>query len=308
MSNERHPSMKDQTLKELRAQAKARGLKGYSRMSKDDLVRALSKAPVHKAPTAALRPERRTRAQRKTAAGTIGALASAAAVESPTLATASPAAPANQPIEAANVEEMVESAKYVTSPAHLSVTLPPVGDLVEDIDRLPELSEPVVCLLPQKPGILYAYWRTPHDESVPNNDYKLRLARSAAHTVEGYEEVPARAARGNWYFHLDENFGGGEMVLQLGYYRDGRFVTAQGQSVARLPSLYASARTDHRWWVSEQEFAAMYARAGGVVAPGRRYQWFASSGSPVGARSAPGPIAPTAPEKRMQWPGGVSSR
>lgn len=201
---------------------------------------------------------------------------------------------------------MVETAKYVTSPVKAPVTRPPaISDLVEDIDRLPDPIEPFVCLLAQKPGILYAYWRSPPEESGQPSRYMLRLARLAPNALDVYEEFPVRSERGNWYFRVDENLGGRDMVLQLGYYRDGRFITAQGQSVARLPSLYASTRTDHRWWVSEQEFASMYLRAGGVAA-GKRYQWFASTGSPTAPPGAPGPGA--APEERLRWPGGVSSR
>lgn len=295
--------MKDQTLKELRAQAKAQGLKGYSRMSKDELLKSLAQSAAHKTetpsraePGAQSRPKSappQTPPAARRTPGTENATGVTAASKEPSVTT-----------EAVSIEEIVETAKYVTSPVHRAPTALPVTDLQEDIDRLPELTGPMVCLLPQKPGILYAYWQMRPEEN-HGSDNQLRLARAAPHALEVYEEVPVRSDRGNWYFHLDENLGARDMVLQLGSYRDGRFITAQGQSVAQLPSLYASTRTDHRWWVSEQEFASMYARAGGVVGPGRRYQWFASTGSPVGAPGAPGPGAP---EERLQWPGGVSSR
>ncbi|MFL6648604.1 MAG: DUF4912 domain-containing protein [Sulfurifustaceae bacterium] len=296
--------MKEQTLKDLRTQAKARGLKGYSRMSKDELLKALSEVTAPKTETPSPSLERRARPRPKSAPLKTPTHRIAGTERAAGVAAAAPSEPASVTTEPVSVEEMVESAKYVTSPVHRVPTALPVTDLQEDIDRLPELTEPAVCLLPQKPGVLYAYWWMRPEEN-QRGDYKLRLARAAAHALEVYEEIPVRSNRGNWYFHLDENLGGRDIVLQLGYYRDGSFVTAQGQSVARLPSLYASTRTDHRWWVSEQEFASMYARAGGVVGAGRRYQWFASTGSPVGAPGAPGPGAP---EERLQWPGGVSSR
>jgi hypothetical protein len=97
---------------------------------------------------------------------------------------------------------------------------------------------------------------------------------------------------------VDESADMGEVYLQLGYYEpDGRFVTATRRGIARIPSLYASSHTDRLWWVSEEQFRAMYRRAGGHVR-GPRLGWAASISSPGGA-----PVS-----DRLAWPGGVSSR
>lgn len=216
-------------------------------------------------------------------------------------------APPLQRVEARSIneEERVEGAKYALRPNGTPAPQPPV-DLGEDIDRLPALTEPALCLLSQKPGVLYAYWLLPPGES-DRSDYKLRLCRSTAEALQVYEEIPVPVERGGWYFQVPENVGGLEVFVQLGYYQDGKFIAAQWQSTARLPSLYASTRTDHRWWISDEDFARMYAAGGGVVAGARRYGWSGSTSSPAAAPGAPSsPQSQT--EKRMTWPGNVSSQ
>lgn len=306
------------TLKELRAHAKARGLKGYSKLAKEELLRLLGEAKTPDASTRVSEPARviptpkkstdtpMARAAPSFPAPTVAELSvreHAAEQPIPSPATLAPTA---EP-RSASTEEWVEDAKYALRPNGKHAPLPG-PDLGEDIDRLPALAEPTVCLLSQKPGVLHAYWLLPAgDAPERRKDYKLRLTRSGLETLHVYEEVPVQAERGSWYFHVPENVGGHEMAVQLGYYQDGKFVSAQGRSTARLPSLHASARTDHRWWVSEADFARMYAAGGGVVAGARRYEWAASIGSPSAAPGAPS-AAPAEREERMAWPGGVSSR
>ena len=164
---------------------------------------------------------------------------------------------------------------------------------------LPILGEPVVCLLPQKPGVLHAYWILPPGTGDERVEYKLRLCHAEGEAINVSEEVPVQGHRGNWYFHVAEAANTAAMLVQLGYYREGRFVSARGRSVARLPSLYASTRTDERWWVSEADFMRMYLRAGGFVTASRRFGWNASIGSPG--------QAPATPQESLAWPGGISS-
>jgi hypothetical protein len=187
----------------------------------------------------------------------------------------------------------VERTKYASRP-NGRAPYEEFTDLGEDIDRLPALNDAVVCLLSQKPGVLHAYWLLPDDDAGDRNEYRLRLSRVAGTAVEICEEVAVPTRLGSWYFHVADT---NNMLLQLGYYRDGQFVAARGRSVAQLPSFYASTHTDERWWISEADFMRMYLRAGGFVSAGR-FGWNASIGSP-GAAAAPG--------ERLAWPGGVSS-
>lgn len=295
--------MKDETLKELRARAKARGVKGYSKLAKDELLRLIGDvaktAAVSTTKNAAATPSKsadKSAATKRVAAG---------GKKKPTVKPSRAEEPAKElpPASSANAfeqtEQLVESAKYALSMAGPAASAPP-PDLGEDIDNLPALTEAMVCLLPQKPGILHAYWHLPAG-TTERDDYKLRLYRFVSETPEVYDEVPVQNIRGNHYFHVPENARGQEMAAQLGYYEAEKFIPARGQSVARLPTLYASTRTDHRWWVSDKEFAEMYQRAGGVVTPANRFGWSGSSSSSPGPSSSPGS------SEQFSWPGSASS-
>ena len=196
-------------------------------------------------------------------------------------------------------EERVENAKYATilnggvSPAYT------FSDLGEDIDNLPPVSEPMLCLLPQKPGVLHGYWVLPPNSTANLSLLKLRLGRVAGDTLEIIQEFALSHARGRRYFHLDEAENVGAVYLQLGYYQaDGQFVTAIRRGIARIPSLYSSQITDRLWWVNDEQFRAMYLRAGGFLR-GPRLGWSASISSPGGARSVS--------SDRLAWPGNISS-
>lgn len=299
--------MTGKTLKELRELAKAHGLRGYSKLTKEELAAALAQkksagAAVPTKTAADAAPSATKQAPRRTPAVKVeSATAAKAGTAAKPASTASAPSDVRIPTPAAtrygSAEELVEGAKYALRPN--GSTVPPAADLGEDIDRLPPLLEPVVCLLPQKPGILHAYWVLPAGETA-NGDYKLRLCRAANEALDVREEVPVRADTGSWYFHVDEQSRDDGLVVQLGYYRDGAFHSARGRSIARLPNLYASARTDERWWVQEQAFMQMYLRAGGFVTAAQGFGWAASIGSP-GAAAQPS-------EQHLVWPGGVSSR
>lgn len=292
--------MKSKTVKELRAAAKARGIKGYSKLPREALVRALEAGGAEAGAPAATPP---TAPARKTARAAAKPATSGRArnPDKRTESQAAPSGPESAPIETgfASTEQLVEDAKYVLRPSG-SPTAPATADLGEDIERLPELTQPVVALLAQKPGILHAYWVLPPGETARRDEYALRLCRGTDAALEVREEVPVRAERGSWYFHLPaDSAEGAAMLVQLGYYENGRFVNAGGRSIARLPTLYASRHTDQRWWIDEAEFMRMYLRAGGFVTPAQRFGWNASIGSP-----APGDVGPG---EHLAWPGGISS-
>lgn len=296
--------MVSKTIAELRALAKSRGLKGYSKLSIAELQRALAQPNK----PAASKAKKSKPAMKKTAAKP----AARAARRPPTKKTAVrparvPAVPASAPEEPAvnlmpgaarlsSDEERVEDAKYAVTPRGIAVSLrPSVTDLGEDIERLPVLREPALCLLPQKPGVLHAYWVLEPGAATRQPGMKLRLCRIADDTLHVMQEIPLPGERGHWYFHIDDQSEPGGFYAHLGYYRDtGEFVTAIHRGIARIPGLYASGRTDRQWWISDQKFREMYLRAGGFVT-GAQLGWTASIGSPRGG-------------ERLGWTNAISSK
>jgi hypothetical protein len=309
--------MTTKTLTELRAQARARGLKGYSKLSRGELERLLGGNDSPKS-AAAKKPEKTPSAKKTSATKSKAARAPAkpalirgkmkpAATRAQTTApAAAPHAPTPRWEWAGDIsrqsteEERVESAKYATVLPG-SVAQPAVAaDLGEDIDNLPPVTEATLCLLPQKPGVLHGYWVIPPNTPLNTRSLKLRLGRIVRDAFVIVDEISLPHERGHWYFHLDESADIGEIYLQLGYYEaDGSFVTATRRGIARIPSLHPSERTDRLWWVSEKQFRAMYQRAGGIVRAGR-LGWAASISSPGGAAPAPS-------SERLAWPGNISS-
>lgn len=291
--------LRSKTLKELQALAKTRGLKRYSKLTKEQLTRLLVQ-PERPATTTTAGRTKKARARKsvKTAQAAtpakplISTIRPLERIESTSTAVAPPS-PTASGTPASATEEWVEQTKYASRP-NGRAPVESISDLGEDIDRLPPLDEPVVCLLSQKPGVLHAYWVLPSGDAGARVDYKLRLCRIGNDAVDIFEEVAVPARVGSWYFHVS---GVNNMQVQIGYYQDGRFVAARGRSVAQLPSLYASTRTDERWWISEADFMHMYLRAGGF-ATADHFGWNASIGSPGGA---------PAPGEHLAWPGGVSS-
>jgi hypothetical protein len=285
--------MKTKTLKQLRDLAKARGLKGYTRLAKLELVRllarVLSAAKKLASKTAkaksSKKKQRAAPAANKTVVRRRAWSKSPAREPSPTVGT-----------PALSDEQRVETAKFAVTPPGVAFSEPAFGpDLGEDIDRLPALSEPMLCLLPQKPGILHGYWWLPPGMFHVPATHMLRLGRLVGETLEIVQEFPLPQANGRWYFQLDATVDTGALYLQLGYYQaDGSFVSAIRRGISRIPSLYASERTDRRWWVSDAQFRAMYLRAGGFP-QGTRLGWTASIGSPGAQAVSPG---------RLVWPGG----
>lgn len=287
--------MTAKTLKQLRELAKKAGIKGYSKLPKQDLEAALAKPARSK--TAAGPKNVVTKKPAKPSAPKTAPPTSAHAptpVDPDRVWWQSPAATARL---APDTEEKIESAKYALSPtgADTAATVA-VTDLGEDIDHLPPLRQSTLALLPQKPGVLHAYWTLTAGD-VSDQPLQLRLCRVGNGSLEVCQEAVVPAPRGQWYFHVPESLANHEVVVQLGYYRGNEFVSAANRGVARIPSLYASARTDRWWWISEADFRRMYLRAGGATR-GRGLQWTGSIGSPSGRAQA---------DDQLGWPGGVSS-
>ncbi len=310
--------MPTNTLKELHTLARAQGLRGYSKLSRRELEKFLS---LSRGKNAAATKKAKAAAPKKTASKTGRGSVKSTAKSARTRASKKIAAATARPVardvatpalvpkwewvsdiqRQSTEEEQVESAKYATVLPGGAAPRAEAPDLGEDIDNLPSVTEPTLCLLPQKPGVLHGYWIIPPNSEPYPQSLKLRLGRIAGDTFEIIEEIMLPHERGRWYFHVDETSDHGAVYLQLGYYDPGgRFVTAIRRGIARIPSLYASDRTDRLWWVSEEQFRSMYRRAGGQVR-GPRLGWAASISSPGGAARAPS-------SERLAWPGNISSQ
>lgn len=295
------------TLKQLRELAKKAGLKGYSKLAKPALEKSLAQTKSSAAKTAPAPARIKSTAVKSTAVKkprkrTADLATMAAPLRAPTPVDPNHAwwQPATTVADAtATVEERIESAKYTPHQSGADAPRDAVTDLGENIDQLPALHRSTLVLLPQKPGVLHAYWALA-DDTPPAQALKLRLCRAGDHGLDVYQETVVAAARGHHYFHVPETLSNHEVVIQLGYYRAGDFVSAVDRGVARIPSLYAAARTDRRWWISDADFKRMYLRSGGELR-GRALGWAGSIGSPSGDAGEQ-PSGET-----LAWPGGVSS-
>ncbi|MEK6771256.1 MAG: hypothetical protein AABY62_06425 [Pseudomonadota bacterium] len=264
------------TVEELRQLARRRGLSGYSKMRKPELLRLL---PADDKPAASAMPGKK----QKTAGPAKKPSGSALKREITNKPAAAVSTRPSTTVDDAPAEQRVESSKYaLIPPGQFPFQQSFAADLGENLEHLPSASEPVICLLPQKPGLLHAYWALPPPLPAPLGELRLRLGRLAAEGVEIVEEIGLSSARGHWYFHVPDSVSSGDYYLHLGSYRDKNFVTAIRRGIARAPRLFASAEIDRRWWIDDDRFREMYLRAGGVLRLGR-LAWPGSASSPGGA-------------------------
>lgn len=275
------------SLDELRAMARALGLRGYSKLRKDELIKLLkshsSNSRAHRPATPskggtprrvgrtpvvkAVKSPRRTAPPKAVAKPAYTGEASAAAEPQAQLLP--------QPAPASSEEERIETAKFAITPAGTVISPRALAEVLhEDIEQLPALTSSSLCLLPQKPGVLYAYWSLTAALPAPLAALRLRLCRrSFEGAIDILEEVALSSIAAGWYFHIPVDAEPGAYFVHLGHYTaDGEFVTAIDHGIARIPSLYASTQTDRRWWISDADFRALYLRAGGIVR-GARLGW-----------------------------------
>jgi hypothetical protein len=280
--------MKSKTLEALRALAKRLGLTGYSKLRKDELLKLIARQERKAgAKVAKPKPAKRTTTVQKQPRQTQKKAPRGVRAKPLPTARTTPRTPAS------DAEQQVESAKYAFAPPGTGVPEPVyAADLGEDIERLPEIRESLLCLLPQKPGVLHGYWVLPPAMLATQQSIRLRLARYAGDRLAILGEHPIPTERGHWYFQVAENIELSAVYLQLGRYQpNGEFVSIIQRGIARIPSLYASTKTDRRWWVDDQQFRAMYRRTGGVER-GTQLGWAGSASSPGG---------------QLLWPGNSSS-
>lgn len=247
--------MQGKSVKELRALARKKGIKGYSRMRKDELMLVLKKA------------------QTRTQNSSQSTLKPGKKASTSTLKSAATTPPSSDD------EQRIEDAKFMLDPQAQTVQ-EFADDLGEDIDTLPDLRKARISLLPQKPGILHAFWSVAPEQLARQPELCLRLSFLQQQTIVVLQEAPLSHAQGHWYFHVDPNLMASEVYLQLGHYSaDGEFHTDIERGIVRLPRLSASSAIDARWWLSESDFRRMYLRSGGRLLPGGKLAWSGGAGS-----------------------------
>jgi hypothetical protein len=272
-------TLETKSLEELRTIARASGLRGYSGLRKKQLIELLAKQKA-----------------RPSVADSVGAptpkkAAKSKPVRMRDVPTATPEKSGDSVVLAgaprtANVEERIEVSKFEMTPPGVAFAQAFASTLYEDIDRLPAIGEPVLCLLPQKPGVVHAYWAL--QPGAETKHLRLRLCSAKESAIELLEEIKINGDRGHWYFQVPQTPDNGEFFAHLGYYdARGAFVTAIQRGIARIPTLYASTRTDRSWWISDEDFRAMYLRAGGTIRARQLYWPAATDSSPINAPSSP---------------------
>jgi hypothetical protein len=266
-------ALENKTVSALRTMAGKLDLSGYSRMRKDELIKAIGKANKKKVKsktkkklvkksakmtraTPQIKSKKPVKASRKQAKPEAGA------VKSKTAATL-PQPPALR-IVISDEEQRVEDAKYVTARPGTPPPTDFVDDLGENLDKLPPLNGPRLTLLPQKPGVFHAHWALASGHLAKQPGLRLRLSSLSRDTITLLEEISLPADQGYWYFQTNPALDASKVYLQLGFYNENsKFVTAIERGIVRIPRLAASPHTDQRWWISEKEFRQLYLAAGG---------------------------------------------
>lgn len=249
--------MEDKSVKTLREMARDLGITGYSKLRKDELISAIK---------AAQKPKRAA-VGNKAGSKPGGSKAKNAAKAKPTKKAASigttPDKTTTAPV-AANEEQRIENAKYVTGPTGVAAResqYPP--DLGEDIDHLPSLSEPRLTLLMQKPGVLLASWNLEPGHCARQPGLRLRLGFLADRRFNVSQEVEVSRDQGSYYFHVDPSWPLTEIYLQLGAYEaGGHFTIAIRRGIVRLPRLLALTALGVNWALEESEFESVVAQSG----------------------------------------------
>ena len=237
--------MEDKSVKELREMARDLGITGYSRLRKDELISAIK---------AAQKPKRAAAGRKKASKAGSGRAKPGK--------QATPRKPEVAPV-AANEEERIENAKYVTGPISAARQSPYPPDLGEDIDHLPSLSEPRLTLLMQKPGVLLASWYLEAGHCARQPGLRLRLGVLANKHFNVAQEVEVDHDQGSFYFHVDPSWPLTEIFLQLGAYEPGgHFGIAIRRGIVRLPRLLSLTALGINWALNESEFESVVAQSG----------------------------------------------
>jgi hypothetical protein len=265
--------MDTKSVKELKELAKKLGIAGFSKLRKDELVKAIKTAEAKAARAAKKAASGKASKKKVPSSKTAGKKQTGKTVakkvakkKSGKKATAKP-----QPESIARAgaeqgeEELIESAKYFTTPAGAGAIhgqYPP--DLGEDIESLPALKEPRLTLLSQKPGVLLARWELEHGRS-RSGGLLLRLGLLADKQFHVKQEVPVASDAGSHYFHVDPTWPPHAIYLQLGSYNaSGEFGIALRRGIVRLPRLFAASSLNVNWALTADEFEYVVKQSGSL--------------------------------------------
>ncbi len=254
------------TLKALRALAKRLGLKGYSKLRKQELEALIERAQRRSGAPAETAAAAGAPAPAVTAAATGPRGKKSALVRAHTQTRTAPAAGTAKDTPRAGADRHHASAAPPAAQppaAAAPASFTPLAPLAEDIDSLFDVEgEPRLVLMPQKPGTLHAYWRL--SGPVWRPDLELRLLYARGGGFEQLEEIALPGPSGNWYFHVGAKDEPGLYYAQIGYYTtQGEFTSAFVRATARLPAFVLRAQTERAWWMNEARFRELPHRHAG---------------------------------------------
>lgn len=160
-----------------------------------------------------------------------------------------------------------------------------------DVGQLPErYGQSRVVLLLQKPGYLYAYWELRDDQldgaRKDLGEWGTLTLRVKEVRGSDWYDITVHSPVGDWFFRTD--WLGRTVCLELGLRGSaGRFIVLAVSNRVTIPTGKASDRIDPEWSVRDADFERMYALSGGLN-PGAgsadiqrllREGWLPSSGS-----------------------------
>jgi len=247
-------NLNDKTMTELRALARIRGLRGYSKLRKRDLMKLLQNSRSANAPGDP-KPSKRSqpRSDRKTHLLAPAPRPGPPALEPGSLAPNIDNAQ-NRP------DPRADRTKFSPGPAAPGARRPVHrADNSDPITSRPALHAPRLVALPQKPGILHVYWRLPED---PVAELRLRIVRIDRGGDGIVSEIIPMTAEGNAYIQVPETADMVEYRAELGRNcGEGNFDLVVPSVVTRTPRNEPSIDGDTRWWISGEEFRSRFARA-----------------------------------------------
>lgn len=264
------PRLAQKTVQELRVLAKSRGLSGYSKLTKPQLLRLFAGAPPAAARSAPARTPQKTRRKSKTGQPGGGARAKPARAK-PAGRTAAGVAGGRAPAgKSASGKTLHRATQASGESEELYFLAPP--------PEAPPAS-PMLTLRGQKPGVLHAAWSIDPARAMPLPYLRLRILGVIGHHRGVIDEIPLPDLQGSRYFQLAEKFSGIPLCGEIGYQStDGRFIVMQRHGDIRMPGRRACGNSDPQWWISEADFRELYQRSGGT-AEGAALVWHSSFSS-----------------------------